>query len=220
MVCLITLTYMLAHKPMLLVHVDSAPSITLRKLTDGDALAIHAWPAYPEAVTKLDYALRKGGWLDQFPQPEGHERFAAWAGDELAGFSLLTKSNDSEAEFYIAVHPYKLGGGIGRELTLQTLAVGFKKLKLRRIHLKVRDWHTGAIALYRSVGFEEYGKGEEPIQGTNVLFVKMEIHRPRLRDRLGFIVRDRISALKPDPLEGSRKGESQPTSPGGGLASQ
>lgn len=154
-------------------------TVVLKPLTAADAAAIENWPPYPESVKSLDYALRRpDGWLYQFPDGRDTRRYTAWDGSELVGFSLLTHITNREAEFYVAVHPQLLHRGIGRAITEQTVAAGFGQLGLRRIYLKVRDWHTGAAALYASVGFVKKGEVVEPIQGQPTKFVTMEIFRP------------------------------------------
>ena len=54
--------------------------------------------------------------------------------------------------------------------------LGRGELGLKRIYLKVRDWHSTGIHLYESVGFKKCGEVSEDIQGTPVKFVLMEIH--------------------------------------------
>jgi RimJ/RimL family protein N-acetyltransferase len=152
-------------------------TLTLDELTDTDALAIRHWPAYPPALRELDYALREGGWLDQFPAGTTTRRFAARDNSALVGFSLLTHITAVDAEFYIALHPQQIGHGIGREIAQLTLQFGFERLRLRRIYLKVRKWHQRGIALYESIGFKNTGAITEAILGEPVQFYSMEILR-------------------------------------------
>jgi diamine N-acetyltransferase len=151
--------------------------LTLTELTAADALEIQRWPSYPPALRELDYALRKGGWLDQFPAAAQARRFAARDNSALIGFSLLTHITTVDAEFYIALHPEHIGHGIGREITQLTLQYGFEQLQLRRIYLKVRQWHRRGIALYESIGFKTTGEMIENIQGEPITFFSMEIMR-------------------------------------------
>jgi RimJ/RimL family protein N-acetyltransferase len=168
----LSLVYLVGYKPFLTTALDSI--VSLKPLSTFDAQAIRCWPQYAGAVAALDYALRAGGWLDQFPESPATRRWAAWQDGELVGFALLTDIGGSEAEFYIAVHPERLRTGLGKEITEQTVALGFNRLGLRRIHLKVRDWHAGAIKLYEQVGFRRCGTCVAPIQGQQVNFVTME----------------------------------------------
>jgi RimJ/RimL family protein N-acetyltransferase len=152
--------------------------ITLKPLTREDVNVIRYWPPYPRELVDLDYASREGGWLDEFPESPTTRRFVAWNGSHLVGFSILTDIANGNAEFYIALHPGWIGRGIGREVTNQTLAIGFEQLDLRRIYLKVRDWHERAIALYESVGFRKFGTCVADVHGQPVHFVTMEIRKP------------------------------------------
>jgi RimJ/RimL family protein N-acetyltransferase len=131
-----------------------AVSLTLRPLTGDDVAAIRQWPPDPPAFSLLDFALRAGGWLDQFPESARAHRYGGWSGTLLVGFSLLADIVDADAEFYLALHPDHLGKGLGELITRQTVLIGFNSLSLSRIHLKVRDWHERAIAVYERVGFK------------------------------------------------------------------
>lgn len=157
--------------------------IKLSSLTDADAAAIRLWPPYPDSLHDLDYALRANGWLDQFPDSQQTRRFSAWDGAQLVGFSILTNITSTDAEFYIALHPQKIGHGIGRVVMLRTLDIGFTELNLEQIYLKVRDWHQRAIALYESIGFKKTGTSIVEIQGKPVNFVNMCIKRPDSTNR-------------------------------------
>ena len=152
--------------------------ITLRPLSPADIAEIKRWPNYSEEFQSLDYALRSGGWLDAFPESATTRRFGGWLSGTLVGFSLLTDITASRAEFYIALHPSQTGRGIGRQLTEQTMSYAFTTLKLRKVYLKVRKWHSRAIELYERVGFVVAGEKEESIQGQFVEFHVMEMEHP------------------------------------------
>lgn len=110
-----------------------------------------------------------------FPESPTTIRLGGWTNGNLVGFSLLTDITASSAEFYIALHPAKTGRGIGRQLTEETIKFAFTKLKLRKVYLKVRKWHSRGIELYKQVGFVVTGEKEEDIQGSPVGFYVMEI---------------------------------------------
>jgi len=152
--------------------------ITLRPLSLADVERIKRWPRYSEEFALLDFALRRGGWLDTFLESATTIRFGGWLRGELVGFSLLKDISTDRAEFYIALHPAETGHGIGRKITIETLGVAFANLKLRRVFLKVRTWHTRAIALYERIGFVFTGNVKEDIQGEPVEFFVMEINNP------------------------------------------
>jgi RimJ/RimL family protein N-acetyltransferase len=158
-----------------------AASPILQTLTSDDVAVIRRWPPYPPEFSLLDFALRSGGWLDQFPESARAHRYGAWSGNLLVGFSLLADIVDADAEFYLALHPDYLGQGLGKLITKQTLLLGFNSLGLSRIHLKVRNWHERAIAVYEQVGFKRTGTCVAPIQGQPVHFVTMEIFPDAIR---------------------------------------
>lgn len=149
--------------------------LQLKPLTASDVETIKQWPSYPPWASQLDYALRNGGWLDQFPNSDTTRRFAFWKDSELVGFSVLTDITKDSAEFYIAIHPDQLGTGIGKELTTQVIRTAFDKLRLKRVYLKVRGWHHRAIHVYERVGFKKEGTCVSEIQGKPVSFITMSI---------------------------------------------
>lgn len=152
-------------------------TINIKSLVQKDTDSIRDWPPYSEELIDLDYALRPCGWLDQFPESTTTHRYAARDGDLLVGFAILTDIENADAEFYIAIHPDHLGKGIGTAVTRQTVLIGFQRLGLSRIHLKVRLWHKKAIQTYKNVGFTICGTSEEVIQGKQVQFQIMEIRQ-------------------------------------------
>lgn len=177
------LGYLLGFKPYMARVLDNV--VTLKPLTDEDVRVIRTWPPYTKRLDVLDYALRKDGWLDQYPRSPTNERYGIWQKGELVGFSLLTDIEDGDAEFYIALRADKTRGGIGHDGTANTVRRGFQELGLKRIRLRVRDWHDGARRLYERVGFRKYDESDDPIQGKLVKFVCMDLYRPKpsLKDR-------------------------------------
>jgi RimJ/RimL family protein N-acetyltransferase len=150
----------------------------LRPLTAADGAAIERWPPYRDDAAPLDYALRRGGWLESFPAGARTVHLGVWTqgggAHRLVAFSLLTDITREAAEFYIAVHPDELGRGVGRRTTELVLDYAVRSLGLARVYLKVRTWHERAIRLYESVGFVRTGETEVDIQGSPVRFLVME----------------------------------------------
>ncbi|HVF60082.1 MAG TPA: GNAT family protein [Thermoanaerobaculia bacterium] len=175
-VLVVMVAYLLWFKRHMSEALDAI--VTLEPLTEKDVSAIRNWPPYPEPMDVLDYALRPGGWLDQYPESPTNVRYGIWQKGELVGFSLLTDVKDGSAEFYIALHAGKTRNKLGQEGTAQTVRRGFQEHRLNRIHLKVRDWY-GARKVYARVGFKVCGEIEEPVQGKPVKFVRMELYRPQ-----------------------------------------
>lgn len=158
--------------------VPAAPALQLRPLRAEDVDTIAGWPPYLDELAPLDYALRRGGWLDQFPPSPPTRRFGAWQGTRLVGFALLTDIANGRAELYLALHPHELGRGLGAAVIGHVLAVAFGELHLDTVYLKVRTWHRRGIALYQRLGFVTVAEKEFEIQGRPERFLVMEIARP------------------------------------------
>jgi diamine N-acetyltransferase len=154
-----------------------AETVKVDLLTEGDAVEVAKWPTYPTEYEALDYALRKGGWLDKFPEDEGNHRFAARVDNQLVGFSILVPTGRGDAEFFIAVHPKWVGRGVGTILTEDTVKRGFTSLGLEKIHLKVRHWHSKGIELYKKVGFRTTEEKEEEWYGKRIRFLTMYLYK-------------------------------------------
>ncbi|PKG33075.1 MAG: N-acetyltransferase [Methanoregula sp.] len=151
--------------------------ITLRPLRQEDVPAIKSWPPYPREFGMLDYSLRDGGWLDEYGGRTGTEILIAEDGNGMIGFALLAKKDASSAEFRIALHPLRLGQGLGRTVALRVLARGFSATGCDTIVLIVRKNNPRAERLYESLRFRPCGECMELVNGENVPFLKMEINR-------------------------------------------
>ena len=148
----------------------------LTQLRPNDVGAIKRWPSYPGELSDLDYALRSGGWLDEFPESETNHRYGGWVEDELIGFSVLNETGHGKAEFYVAIHPDKVGLGFGKILTQLIIMKGFQELHLNTIYLRVRIWHKRAINVYERIGFRKLCEVDSNIHGRAVRVYVMEIH--------------------------------------------
>jgi diamine N-acetyltransferase len=125
----------------------------------------------------LDYSLRDGGWLDEYSLKDGTEILIAEDNREIVGFSILSHVSGNLAEFRIALHPYKLGRGIGKTLAFLTIRHGFRDPALHAIYLIVRKNNPRAEQLYRSLGFRMQGECTEIVHGEPVAFNRMVIDR-------------------------------------------
>lgn len=151
--------------------------ITLRPLREKDVPVIKSWPPYPKEFAMLDYSLRDGGWLDEYGGHAGTEILVAEDKDGLIGFAILAKKDDRSAEFRIALHPHRLGQGLGRPFALLVLSQGFLDAGRKKIILIVRKNNPRAQRLYESLRFLPSGECTELVNGENVPFKKMEIDR-------------------------------------------
>ena len=151
--------------------------ITLRALSDRDVAVIKTWPPYPQDCTDLDYAVRDNGWLDEYRAKPGTEILVAEKGETIVGFSVLEREPGRQAEFRIAVHPGKIGHGLGKIIALRTLAYGFADPGIDLIRLIVRKNNVRAQRLYASLKFRSTGECIEEVHGKMVAFFRMEISR-------------------------------------------
>ncbi len=160
-------------------------TLLLRPLTLPDKQAIEQWPAYPDELSEMNYALRKNGWLDEFHDHPGNSVYAVMLDETLVAFTLLAGTGMQEAEFRIAVYPHYLGKGLGKQATLSTLHKGFQEHGLRRIHLIVRKTKPKAMSLYEKTGFRQYGECTRMVNGQSVAFYEMECLRNTLEQHYG-----------------------------------
>lgn len=150
--------------------------ITLRAMTDMDIASINAWPRYPPAFADLDYALREDGWLAEYRGKPQTRCEVALIGDELTGFTIVSKTGEMDAEFRIALRADRLGQGLGATIAGMALKRAFAEMGLSRIHLIVRKNNPQARYLYQKLGFAELGERIIDVQGQPVAFIEMDIH--------------------------------------------
>ncbi|HLO63052.1 MAG TPA: GNAT family N-acetyltransferase [Azonexus sp.] len=151
------------------------PPVRLRPLLPADKVALAGWPPYPDAFADLDYALRPGGWLDEFHGRPQTWLYAAEQGGGLVAFSILATTAPGEAEFRIALHPKQSGHGLGALVAALTLDEAYARLGLRRLHLIVRQNNPRAIRLYQRLGFAQRGECRQMINGRAVDFFRMDL---------------------------------------------
>lgn len=160
-------------------------AIDLRPFTAADAALIAAWPAYPAEFGELDYALRPGGWLDDVGTFPGSRCFVAEGEGGALGFALLVGCGDGAAELRIALHPARLGRGIGTAVLRRMLALAFADTTLDRLHLIVRKNNNRARRLYSQHGFLASGECDLAVGGCVVRFLRMELPRAEWRADYG-----------------------------------
>lgn len=156
--------------------------IQLRPITIEDIAEIKKWPSYRNGFKQMDYALRNGGWLDEFWNRSDSWIFITEFNNAIIGFSLLSLTANKEAEFRIAIHPDWLGKGLGKQVTLATLEKGFGQLTLEKIHLIVRKNNPRASKLYKSLGFSKTGESIHAIHGRRIEFIDMLITKAQFNN--------------------------------------
>lgn len=148
--------------------------LQLRPYRTTDRTCIAAWPEYDGEFAKLDYALRQGGWIDEYQNKPRTWIYSVERNDDVVGFSILSITDADEAEFRIAIRPGLTGHGLGKHVAEETLSKGFNELGLKRIHLIVRKNNLRAIALYLKLGFTRCGEQELFINCKHEEFIFME----------------------------------------------
>jgi len=157
--------------------------IELRDIEAADVTAIQNWPSYPPEFEDLDYALRDNGWLAKHRNKPDTCVYVAEQAGEIVAFTILSKTDEAEAEFRIALRADKIGQGLGGAITSMTLAKGFVESKLARIHLIVRRNNSRAIRLYKRVGFTKSGECLKQVNCKQVNFLIMVISRETYSSR-------------------------------------
>ncbi len=162
----------------------SNSDIPIRNLLYDDILVISDWPSYQACFKELDYALRKRGWLSEYFGKPDTKCYAAEYSGEIIGFAILSKTSETEAKFRIALKPDKTGSGYGKIITSTVLNNGFTIMKIKKIHLIVRENNSMAIRLYKNIGFAESGKCVKEINGKAVDFLVMDIYYKQYLQKL------------------------------------
>ncbi len=148
--------------------------IVLAPIELDDIATIREWEPYSSEFAELDYALREGGWLDEFLPKSNTRIFAAKYHNELIGFSLLCADTEG-IEFRIALKPDKIGKGFGRKITVATIRESFEWMGKNSLYLIVRLSNTSAQKLYEKLGFIPKNEITKEIQGQSVQFLRMEL---------------------------------------------
>lgn len=150
--------------------------VSLSIIESKDIIGIAQWSQYNGIHSQMDYAIRKGGWLDSYCCDPQNYCYAAKSDQLCVGFSLLISKGDREAEFRIAVNPDFIGSGYGGKIVKETLMIGFFVHKLKTISLIVRKNNPIAQQLYAKHGFKFCGETKENIQGQCIEFYIMKLY--------------------------------------------
>jgi len=152
--------------------------LNLRSLREGDAEKIRNWPPYAGVHRQMDYALRAGGWLDTFADEANTFCYAAEAGGALIGFGLLIGVG-GDAEMRLAMHPCRLGEGLGQRLAASLINIAFTEHGVTELQLIVRKNNPAARNLYRKFGFRHSGETTRLVMAEEVAFYAMTLSRGR-----------------------------------------
>lgn len=154
-------------------------SIFLRPLVLADAMTSFRWRNNPEVWKFTPFrpsapitAEIETKWLSEVLLREGQKRFAICLSEteRYVGNVQLINIADGVAEFHLFIAEMDCWGkGIGSQATALILDYGFNTLHLDKILLDVNPENSGAVAVYKKLGFKETG-----YEGQ---FIKMELQR-------------------------------------------
>ncbi|SDM20629.1 Protein N-acetyltransferase, RimJ/RimL family [Pedobacter steynii] len=154
-------------------------SIFLRPLVIADAMTSFQWRNNPEVWKFTPFrpaapitAEIETKWLRDVLLREDQKRFAICLSTtkRYIGNVQLINIADGAAEFHLFIAERECWGmGIGSQATAMILDYGFNTLHLDKILLDVNPENSGAIAIYKKMGFRETS-GEDS-------FIRMELYR-------------------------------------------
>ncbi len=134
---------------------------------------VNNWSQYDDEFQELDYALREGGWIEEYLNKQDSHIFSAILDGELIGFTILS-DDEYGSEFRIALSPNHIGKGFGRLIAQKTFNKGFDELQKSLIYLIVRVDNIRAIALYKKFNFRVVCEVQKKVNHKMVRFIKME----------------------------------------------
>jgi len=135
--------------------------VCIRPLEEADASTSVGWRNIPEiwayTASRPDHEItpeEELAWIRRVLADPACRRFAILADGRYVGNTYLTGIAGGEAEYHIFIGERDAWGkGIARQATTQLLALAKSRLHLAHIHLSVHQANTGAVGLYRSIGF-------------------------------------------------------------------
>ncbi len=153
-------------------------SATIRKATSQDASSIaageHATAQTRGLLNAMPGEIPEAEFREKIEslQKAGRGLYAvAEIGQDIAGHVLLDPmplaANAHVCDLTIVVYPPWQGQGLGKRLLAYAIAWARENPHVEKIELKVRATNTRALALYRSLGFEEEGRLRNRLKERN-----------------------------------------------------
>ena len=174
-----------------------AQPFSLRQLGPGDAAAFSALRrevtrenAVPMGLTfKEELTRTLEGFRAQLSSPSPNAVFGAFAGDALVATAAVSRvgqfpsSHHKMVMWGVFTSPLHRRQGIGRQLVATALRHAFRN-SVHRVNLQVYVPNEPAIALYRAIGFVEYGVEREAVcldgQYHDAVHMTLEISKCQL----------------------------------------
>ncbi|MEH6437020.1 GNAT family N-acetyltransferase [Massilia sp. DD77] len=147
-------TSALQFRPLRPDEWEAFQALRLRSITD---MPEAIYPTYEEESGRSPEQVRA-----RITETEYQFVFGAFQAGELIGIAGLRREALAQVAhkgvlWGVFVHPGRRGGGIARRL-LQALFDYARKAGVRQVHLNVNVDNPRAAGLYRSMGFETYGR--------------------------------------------------------------
>ena len=152
---------------------NGLPTLTIRPMTQADAVAIAAW-RYPGEYVFYN-ADADPADLDELLHRRGDQRFAAvMPSGELVGHYQLKPADDS-VELGLGLRPDLTGQGLGGDFVAGGIELVRRRHGAVRITLAVAAFNERAIRVYERAGFVETGRGPHETGGATWEFVTMAL---------------------------------------------
>jgi ribosomal protein S18 acetylase RimI-like enzyme len=168
--------------------------MNLRSLTGEDVLiyrslrlrALGEWPPAFGTSVEEETAVGLEDLAERLTPSRQQRLFGAYEDDVLAGSIRLTRCEDGQCSAYIAgfyVASEHRRKGYGRALLSNAIGYARSEWESLRLDLAVVSQQNAAIALYRSVGFTEYGIERETFERRGEFFDEIQMTLDlRIRD--------------------------------------
>ncbi|MDE2236110.1 MAG: GNAT family N-acetyltransferase [Gammaproteobacteria bacterium] len=151
---------------------------TIREVTPGDAPRIaageYATAQTPGLLNAMPGEIPEAAFREKIESLQKASRglyAAAEIGQDIAGHVLLEPmllaANAHVCDLTIVVYPPWQGRGLGKQLLTYAIAWARSNPHVEKIELKVRASNARALALYRSLGFQEEGRLRKRVKERN-----------------------------------------------------
>jgi UDP-4-amino-4,6-dideoxy-N-acetyl-beta-L-altrosamine N-acetyltransferase len=179
----------------------SAPTVTLRAVTESDRQRLRDWRNSPE-VSAYMYSDHPIGqtehdrWFDGLADDPRRRYWVIEADGEPVGLTSLTEIDPVQGRGTIARYlgvPAVRGRGVGAAAEFKVIDHAFTRLGLRKIWSEVLESNRVAWGLHLANGFQREAlfrahvvKGGQPLDvvGLGLLAEDWRSHRPLARERL------------------------------------
>jgi ribosomal protein S18 acetylase RimI-like enzyme len=150
-------------------------------------LMLEAYKLHPTAFTSSHYerALLPLSWWEKrlaVSEPADEIVLGFWAEDVLAGvvgvqFEIREKIRHKATLFGMYVRSQFQNRGYGRSLVSAAIATASQRSGVTQMQLTVTEGNTGAIDLYKSTGFHQFGVEPKAVFVNGAYWAKIHMSR-------------------------------------------